>query len=139
MPPAPAFAYDHGVDDAGFQRWLDRYVDAWGTYDASAIGALFAEDAVYRYHPWDEAGSEVVGREAIIASWLGDRDDLGSWSAEYRPWLVATDRAVAVGVSRYYGADRETVEREYHNVFLCSFDAEGRCNEFTEHFMRRSE
>jgi len=29
-----------------------------------------------------------------------------------------------------------TVEREYHNVFLCRFDA-GRCTEFTEYYMRR--
>jgi ketosteroid isomerase-like protein len=127
------------VDDADFQSWLDRYVDAWRSYDASAIGALFGEDAVYRYHPWDGPESEVVGRDAIIASWLGDRDDPGSWSADYRSWLVAGDRAVAVGVSRYLGADRASVEREYHNVFLCRFDADGRCAEFTEHFMLRTE
>ena len=71
--------------------------------------------------------------------WLGDRDEPGSWTAEYRPWLVVGDRAVAVGVSRYLGPDRETVEREYHNVFLCRFDADGRCSEFTEHFMRRTD
>jgi hypothetical protein len=46
---------------------------------------------------------------------------------------------VAVGVSRYFGADRASVEREYHNVFLCRFDAEGRCHEFTEFFIRRSD
>ncbi len=44
---------------------------------------------------------------------------------------------MAAGVSRYFAADGETVEREYHNVFLCRFDDEGRCSEFTEHFMRR--
>ena len=47
--------------------------------------------------------------------------------------------AVAVGVSRYLGPDRETVEREYHNVFLCRFDADGHCTEFTEHFMLRTD
>src|SRR3712207_9125960 len=36
------------------QRWLDAYVDAWRTYDPAAIGALFAEDATYAYHPYDE-------------------------------------------------------------------------------------
>ena len=134
-----ALAYDLVVDDASFQRWLEEYVQAWNTYDASAIGRLFSEDAVYRYHPWDGPGSELAGRESIVAAWLGDRDEPGSWTAEYRPWLVARDRAVAVGVSRYLGPDRETVEREYHNVFLCRFDAEGRCSEFTEHFMRRTD
>jgi ketosteroid isomerase-like protein len=122
------------VDDAGFQRWLDRYVDAWKTYDEAVIGELFSEDAEYRYHPWDDP---VPGREAIVASWLEDRDEANSWTAEYDPWLVAGDDAVAVGVSRYLGADRSAVEREYHNVFLCRFDDDGRCREFTELFMRR--
>jgi ketosteroid isomerase-like protein len=123
--------------EADVQRWLDRYVEAWRTYDPAAIGELFSEDAEYRYHPWDSGEQVVVGREAIVASWLDERDEPGSWTATYLPWLVAGDAAVAVGVSRYRGADRGAVEREYHNVFLCRFDADGRCREFTEHFMRR--
>jgi ketosteroid isomerase-like protein len=122
------------VDEAAVQRWLDDYVSAWEAYDADAIGALFSEDAEYRYHPWDEP---VVGRAAIVESWLGDRDEPGSWTAEYRPWLVHGESAVAVGISRYLGADRTTVEREYHNVFLCRFAPDGRCREFTEIFLQR--
>lgn len=122
------------MDEPGFQRWLDAYVDAWRTYGVDAIGELFSQDVAYRYHPWDEP---VRGRAALVENWLEDRDEPDSWSAEYRPWLVAGDDAVAVGVSRYLAADRETVEREYHNVFLCRFDAEGRCSEFTELFLKR--
>jgi hypothetical protein len=125
------------MDHTAFQRWLDDYVEAWKTYDAEAIGALFSEDVRYRYHPWDEGDDVVDGRSAIVASWLSDRDDPASWTAEYRPWAIDGDRAVAVGVSRYLGADGDTVEREYHNVFLCRFDDEGRCREFTELFLKR--
>ncbi len=139
VTPLHGLAYDPLVDDASFQRWLDDYDAAWETYDASAIAALFAENAVYRYHPWDDAGDELTGRDSIVASWLGDRDEPGSWTARYRPWLVVGARAVAVGVSRYLGPERATVEREYHNVFLCRFDGDGLCTEFTEHFMRRTE
>ena len=71
-------------------------------------------------------------------SWLEERDEPGSWTAEYRPWAIDGERAVAIGVSRYLAADGETVEREYHNVFLCRFDDAGRCSEFTELFMRRN-
>jgi ketosteroid isomerase-like protein len=124
------------VDDARFQRWLDDYIAAWSTYDEDAIAALWSEDAQYRYHPWDEP---LDGRAAIVADWLENRDEPGSWTAEYRPWSIAEDRAVAVGVSRYLGADGATVEREYHNVFLCRFDAEGRCSDFTEVFLRRTD
>ena len=119
------------------QRWLDAYVEAWRTYDEGAIRALFSEDATYGYHPWDEGDEVIHGRDAIAAAWLGDRDEPGSWTAEYHPWAVDGDRAVAVGVSRYLAADG-AVDREYHNVFLCRFDAEGRCREFTELFMRRT-
>jgi ketosteroid isomerase-like protein len=124
------------VDRDGFQRWLDDYVGAWETYDENAIGGLFSEDAEYRWHPWDEGSEVVVGRSAIVAAWLDDRDEPSSWSAEYRPFAVEGDDAVAVGVSRYVSEDG-SLDREYHNVFLCRFDGEGRCREFTELFMLR--
>lgn len=123
------------MDRDSFQRWLDGYVEAWRTYDAAAIGELFAEDAVYRYHPYDEGDDVVVGRSAIVANWLGDRDDPGTWSAEYEPFAADGDRAVAVGVSRYLAEDG-SLDREYHNVFLCRFDDAGLCTEFTEFFMQ---
>ena len=124
------------MDEQSFQRWLDAYVEAWRSYDRDAIGELFSDDAEYRWHPWDEP---TRGREAIVSGWLEEPDAPGSWAAEYRPWLVSGDDAVAVGVSRYFAADGTTVEREYHNVFLCRFDGDGRCREFTELFLRRSD
>jgi ketosteroid isomerase-like protein len=113
---------------ADFARWLDAYVDAWRSCDPAAIGALFSEDAEYRYHPWSEP---VRGRDAIVAAWTGDQDEPGTWQAEYRPWAVDGDRGVATGTSRYDNADGK---QTYHNVFLCRFDADGRCREFTEVF-----
>jgi ketosteroid isomerase-like protein len=110
------------------QRWLDRYVAAWRSYDRDAIGALFAEDAVYRYHPYDEP---LTGRDAIVESWLEDPDEPGSFEARYEPYAVEGDRAVAVGTSTYASGD------VYENVFLLRFDAGGRCAELTEWFMQR--
>jgi hypothetical protein len=122
------------MDEANFQHWLDDYVAAWRSYDRDAIGALFSEDAEYRYQPWDEP---VSGREAIVESWFEEPDDEGSWSAEYRPWALAGDRGVAVGVSRYLAPDGTAVAREFHNVFLCVFDDDNRCREFTELYIKR--
>jgi ketosteroid isomerase-like protein len=126
------------MDRGAFQRWLDAYTEAWRTYDAEAIGDLFSENAEYRWHPWDEGEEMVVGRQAIVDAWLGDRDDPGSWTAEYEPYAVEGDDAVAIGVSRYL-QDDGSLDREYHNVFLCRFDADGRCREFTELFLERSD
>jgi hypothetical protein len=121
-----------------FQRWLDDYVEAWRTYDEDAVRALFGPDATYRYHPWDEGADVAQGQDAVVAAWLENRDEPGSWSAEYRAWTVDGDRAVAVGVSRYLAADG-SLDREFHNVFLCHFDADGRCREFTDVYMLRTD
>jgi ketosteroid isomerase-like protein len=111
---------------AEVQRWLDAYVDAWRSNDAAAIGALFSDDAEYRYHPYDDPQR---GREAIVAGWLEEPDEPGSWEAAYAPLLVDGDRAVATGETRY--ADGRT----FSNLFVLAFDADGRCREFTEWFM----
>ncbi len=113
-------------DDAN--RWLQAYVAAWRSYDPAAIADLFAEDATYRYHPWDDP---LEGRDAIVADWLANKDDPGAWEAAYEAWAVEGDRAVAVGTSRYDDTDGK---RLYHNVFLMTFDGAGRCREFTEIF-----
>ena len=121
---------------AAVARWLADYVTAWTSYDAEAIGALFSEDAVYRWHPWDGPDDAAHGREAIVTSWLEAKDAPESWTAEYTPWAIDGDRAVALGTSRYF-ATEDATEALYHNVFLLRFDETGRCAEFTDVYMRR--
>jgi hypothetical protein len=124
------------VDEATVSRWLHGYVAAWKSYDAAAIGELFSDAAVYRWHPWDGDDQAAHGREEIVASWLEDQDAPGTWEAEYAVWAVDGDRAAAVGTSRYL-ATYDAAEAVFHNVFLLRFDADGRCTEFTDVYMRR--
>lgn len=112
------------------QAWLDAYVAAWRSYDPAAIGALFTDDACYAYHPWDSGDEVLRGRDAIVANWLEDQDEPGSWEAAYRPGLVDGDSATAVGVTRY--ADG----RVFDNLWELRFDG-GRCADFVEWFMQR--
>ena len=121
-----------GMTHDEIQGWLDRYIAAWRSNDADDIGALFTEDAIYRYHPYGD--DALTGRDAVVASWLEEGDPPDSWDAEYRPFAVDGDRAVATGWSRYAATEDEP-ERAYHNVFLMRFDPDGRCAEFTELFM----
>ena len=123
------------MDTTDVDRWLERYVAAWKSYDRAEIGALFSEDAAYRYHPYDEP---VLGLDAIVESWLEeDRlDEPGSFEGRYQAFAVEGDRAVAVGSSTYFDASGN-VDRVYDNVYLLRFDGEGRCSEFTEWFMKR--
>jgi hypothetical protein len=123
------------------QAWLDRYIEAWASYDADAIGDLFSTDVRYRFHPSDEG---FVGRDAIVRAWLepsGDasgRDEPGTWDAHYEPFAVDGDRAVSVGWSRYYtDSSKSTIKDVYDNVYLLEFGADGRCRSFTEWYVER--
>ena len=117
------------MDHASFQDWLNRYIDAWRSGDAAAIGDLFSEDVVYSYRPFTKP---VRGRDAVVADWLRNPDAPGSWEAEYRPLAVDGDVAVSVGESRYPGEGRI-----FSNIFVCRFDGSGRCREFSEWWVEK--
>jgi hypothetical protein len=131
------------MDRAAAQEWLDRYVAAWLSYEPDAIGALFSDDVAYRYHPSDEP---TVGRDAVVASWLGEadadgastRDAPGTYDASYSPVAVDGDVVVATGTSRYRESPDGPVNRVYDNCFVMRFDDAGRCREFTEYYVKRS-
>jgi len=130
------------MDKVAAQDWLDRYVAAWLSYEPDAIGALFSEDVAYRYHPYDEP---IVGREAVVASWLGEsddeggssRDEPGTYDATYSPVAVDDDVVVATGRSTYRETPGGRVKQVYENCFVVRFDDSGRCREFTEYYLKR--
>ena len=130
------------MDHATAQSWLDRYVEGWLTYDAGLIADLFTEDVAYRYHPYDEP---VSGREAVVASWLGessedgasDRDRPGTYEASYAPVAIDGDVVVAIGTSSYRDEPGGPVVRVFHNCFVMRFGPDGRCREFTEYYMHQ--
>lgn len=122
------------MNRADVQGWLDRYVEAWRANDRDRIEALFTEDAAYRYRPYGGDAHAAMGRAAIVAAWLEEPDEPGSWEAGYAPFAVDGDRAVAIGTSRYLAIGGKP-ERTYHNVFLLRFAPDGRCAEFTEYYM----
>jgi ketosteroid isomerase-like protein len=123
-------------------RWLSAYLEAWKSYDREAIGALFSDDAKYRFHPYDEP---VEGRQAVVESWLGEgdhegapgRDQEGTYDAVYEPVAVDGNVAVATGSSTYTKEPGGPIEDVYDNCFVMRFDHDGRCREFTEWFMKR--
>ena len=131
------------MDHGSAQDWLDRYVAAWLSYDRDDIAALFSEDVVYRYHPHDDPA---VGRDAVVASWLGEsdsatastRDAPGTYQASYSPIAVDGDTVVATGTSHYSDVPGGPVVKIFDNCFVMRFDGEGRCREFTEYYNKRA-
>ena len=128
------------MDHASAKDWLDRYLAAWLSYDPDQIAALFTDDIAYRYQPHEDP---VLGRDAVVASWLGgpdspdesSRDEPGTYSASYAPIAVDGDVVVATGVTTYYKTPGGEVDKVYENCFVMRFDAEGRCREFTEYYV----
>jgi ketosteroid isomerase-like protein len=114
------------LDRAAFQTWLDQYIAAWRANDPAAVGELFAADAVYRHRPTDPG---LRGREAIVADW--EPEDPDGWDARYVVLAIDGEVHVASGET-IYRADGDSPQQRYANVFVCRFDADGRCTDFTE-------
>ena len=89
-------------------------------------------DVRYATGPFERPSS---GRNAVTEYWLDD-PSARPWQADYEPLAVDGDVFVAHGRTRYLTDDRSEVEREFANVFVCRFDGDGRCREFTEYYMR---
>ena len=115
--------------------WLSAYVQAWETGSPEAIGDLFTDDATYSFHPYDEP---VVGRQAIVDSWLKDPDEPGTFEAAYQPIAIDGDVAVVNGRSRYFkDSSRRELTKEWDNIFVIQFDVDGRCRSFREWYVAR--
>lgn len=122
------------TDYQSVAKWLKDYVAAWESYDPEAIRALFSAGATYRYSPYD---NPLQGREAIVSSWLENRDEPNTYSADYKPIAIDGNTAVSNGRSRYYAADGKTLIREFDNIFVIRFDEDGRCADFCEWYMEK--
>jgi hypothetical protein len=123
------------MDKAVVDHWLKAYMKAWETYSPAAIGELFTDDATYSYHPYDEP---VVGRQAIVDSWLKDQDAPGTFTANYEPIAIDGDVAVVNGRSTYFkDSSRRELTKEWDNLFVIQFDKDGRCRSFREWYVSR--
>jgi SnoaL-like domain len=123
------------VDRAMVVEWLAAYIRAWETYSPDAIGALFSDDATYSFHPYDQP---VVGRQAIVESWLKDTDAPGTYDAKYEPIAIDGNVAVVNGRSRYFkDSSRSDLTKEWDNIFVIEFDKDGRCRSFREWYVAR--
>ena len=117
------------------QRWLERYVAAWDTYEPAAIG-----DAVRRRGgvPLSAVGRPDRRPRRDRRDWLENKDEPASWAAHYDVWAFDGERASAIGESRYKNPDG-TFRALYHNHFALRFDGHGKCVEFVEYYMELPE
>lgn len=118
------------MNRADVERWLDAYMEAWRANEPEGIGALFSDDARYRYYPYEDG---ITGRDRIVEAWLADPDDPEGWEASFEPVAVDGDVAVVTGTTAYSKPQRAV----YDNCFVMRFGTDGRCAEFTEYYVER--
>ena len=105
--------------------WVDGYERAWRTPGAAALAELFTEDASYSLGPYREP---VRGLPAIAAMWEDERDGPGE-AFTMGSEIVAVDGDTAVvRVEVHY----HEPAREYRDLWVIRFAADGRCREYEE-------
>ena len=119
--------YNGRMASAGAE-WVANYIAAWESNDPDQIGALFTGDAAYRTSPDAEPRH---GRDAIVAGWLEDRDEPGTWSFDWR--ILHEDEGFVV----VQGRTEYPAEKDYLNLWIVRLGSDGRATEFTEWYMPR--
>jgi ketosteroid isomerase-like protein len=119
--------WDRAAAAAAVDAWMSRYRHAWETNDPDDIRRLCTEDAEYRDGP---STPPWIGHEAILAGWLGQKDEPGTWSFEYELTAVDGDVAVVRGRTSYPTATEKS--RRYDNLMVVRLDDGGRARMFTD-------
>ncbi|MGD9696320.1 MAG: nuclear transport factor 2 family protein [Thermoleophilia bacterium] len=117
------------MDRAALHRWLTAYEAAWRAPGTGALGALFAEDAVYLTSPVDPP---VRGLDAIRGLWERGRDAGEEFGVEWE--IVAIDGDT--GVVRLRVDYRAPEAAVFRDLWIIRLGEDGRCRHFEEWYAR---
>lgn len=119
------------MNKQALDSWVQGYLKAWRSNARADIEALFTEDAIYLTQafrqPWR-------GLAVIVEGWLSRADFENNWSFDYHWVAIEGDTGVLEGVTTYHN-ENET----YANIWTIKLVADGRCYEYREHWVRRSD
>ncbi len=117
------------MDRETLERWVEGYRRAWESNDPDEIGALFTDDATYYTEPY---AKPISGREAIVADWIERKDEPGDTEWRSEVMAVCDDMGFVRGWAKYFTPP----PREYSNLWVVRLAEDGRCQEFTEWWMK---
>lgn len=117
------------MDADRYSDWVERYVRAWNTNDPEDIGALFAEGARYFTEPYADPWE---GRSEIVAGWLEQKDEPGDTEFDHEVLVATDDLGIVKGNTLY-----KSTGYRYSNLWEIRLDAEGRCTEYVEWWMKK--
>jgi ketosteroid isomerase-like protein len=115
--------------EAAVRAWIEGWSRAWAAADADAVAALYAEDAVYRTHPFREAHRGPAGARAYA------RDSFASETlvaCRFGEPVVAHSRAAVEYWATLITGDGEDVT--IAGLSFVRFDPDGRCTEHRDYW-----
>ncbi len=112
--------------------WIENYRKAWLSNDEADIRALFTDDAVYEFRPHDP--KPWTGVDAIVSGWLAHPDAPGDTTFEWHPLATEGSTSIVQAVVVY---DNRTDRSAYDNLWVITFEPDGRASHFTEWYMER--
>jgi ketosteroid isomerase-like protein len=124
------------ISEPDVVAWIDRYIDVWKSGDDSRVKELFSDDAEYFPDPF---ATPRHGHASIAEYWRITGDAPDAFEAHYKPLVIAGDLAIVTGFSRYFDDSRSRIDKEYGNIFVLRFAADGRCSEYREWYMVRDD
>ena len=94
----------------------------------AAAPRLFTQDAAYSCEPYSRSWR---GQDEIVCQWLDRKDEPGQAQFTWHPLAGTSEVAIIQGETAY-----PSEGHTYSNLWVIRLDAEGRCTEFTEWWMR---
>jgi len=118
---------------AALSTWLDGYKRVWEEKDPDGAAALFTEDGVYAWGPYEEP---MRGREAIKARWV----EVTAAQSDVRFTSTVLGEVDSGGVAHWNCKFKVPgdLEIELDGIFIVVLTDDGLCSDFREWWNERT-
>lgn len=116
-----------------FERWLQRYGEAWEGQNADSAAGLFTENAKYYETPFDEP---MVGRDRVYAYWREGTGAQREVRFGYDVLAINRDMGIARWTASFTRVPSGIAVR-LDGILTVLFEQDGRCSEFREWWHRQ--
>ena len=121
-----------GPSNEALTTWLEAYRRSWEERDPNAAAALFTEDGVYAWGPYEEP---LRGRDAIRARWAEVTAGQSNVSFSSEPLGSVESGGVAHWACSFDVGD---LHIELDGIFIVVLTEDGLCSDFREWWNERT-
>jgi hypothetical protein len=114
------------MDRGQVNEWVVAYERVWRTAGTEALAAIFSPQVGYRQGPY---GEPVVGLLSMARMWEAEREGADEVFGMVNDVVAVEGDTAVVRVEVEYG---DPVTEQYRDLWILSFDDDGRCRWFEE-------